>query len=205
MNFLGHALLSFQRPALLAGNMVADHVKGNAWQLLSPPVQEGIRLHRQIDGFTDAHPATRRAAKLLYPLAGRYGSAFTDLVYDHFLACDPRFFPVAGVLDVFAREVYRHLEDFRPQLPPTFLSVLEGMHRHHFLYRYREMEGMKKAFDGLSARASYLPANPYPLFCEHYADLRTCFRECWTDTELFARQWVMEHSGGEPIIFTPDS
>ncbi|HVZ26147.1 MAG TPA: hypothetical protein VG842_08840, partial [Sediminibacterium sp.] len=89
MNYLAHAYLSFRQPEILVGNMISDFVKGKKQFMYPANIQKGIRLHRAIDAFTDTHPATREAKKILEPAAGRYAAAFMDIVYDHFLANDP--------------------------------------------------------------------------------------------------------------------
>ena len=37
-------------------NLFGDYVKGSDLSTYSKPVQEGIRLHRQIDSYIDHHP-----------------------------------------------------------------------------------------------------------------------------------------------------
>ncbi len=61
MNFLAHAYLSFGDETILTGNLISDFVKGRAQYHYPPKIQKGIRLHRAIDTFTDAHPATKEA------------------------------------------------------------------------------------------------------------------------------------------------
>ena len=58
MNYLAHAFLSFNDSGLLIGNMISDFVKGKKQFDYTPDIQKGIRLHRMIDTYTDAHPAT---------------------------------------------------------------------------------------------------------------------------------------------------
>jgi acyl carrier protein phosphodiesterase len=64
MNYLAHAYLSFGIAEITVGNMISDEVKGR--RILDYPleIQHGIRLHRIIDAFTDAHPATREAKEV---------------------------------------------------------------------------------------------------------------------------------------------
>ncbi len=88
MNYLAHAYLSFSRPDLLVGNMISDFVKGRQKLNYSTGIQQGIVLHRQIDHFTDTHPATHDAKQYFKPAVGLYAGAFIDIVYDHFLALD---------------------------------------------------------------------------------------------------------------------
>ena len=53
MNFLAHLHLSDGTPASMLGGVVADFVKGSDAAALPADVQQGVRLHRLIDGFTD--------------------------------------------------------------------------------------------------------------------------------------------------------
>ena len=80
MNYLAHAYLSLQDPKILMGNMISDFVKGKEQFNFEPGVQAGIQLHRSIDRFTDAHPATKTANALLQPAAGSYAGTFVDIV-----------------------------------------------------------------------------------------------------------------------------
>lgn len=94
MNYLAHAYLSFNNPEILAGNLVSDFVKGRKKLDFPEGIQKGIVLHRDIDNFTDTHETTRRAKVFFKPAYGLYSGALTDVVYDHYLANDPKeFFP----------------------------------------------------------------------------------------------------------------
>lgn len=88
MNYLAHAVLSFQQPDLLTGNMISDFVKGKQQYYYSAGIQKGIQLHRAIDTFTDSHLAIRAAKQLLKPASGGYAGPFVDIAFDHFLSLD---------------------------------------------------------------------------------------------------------------------
>ena len=60
MNFLAHSYLSFSEEQLV-GNMIADFVKNRDVARLPESIQKGIKLHRAIDTFTDAHPLIHEA------------------------------------------------------------------------------------------------------------------------------------------------
>ena len=92
MNYLAHAYLSFNHPGILVGNMVSDFVKGAAKFSFNGIIQQGINLHRDIDSFTDTHPATREAKSVFQPAYRLYSGAIMDVLYDHFLANDPEHF-----------------------------------------------------------------------------------------------------------------
>ena len=86
MNYLAHAYLSFNEPAILVGNMISDFIKGKKQFDYPGPIQKGIRLHRDIDNFTDTHPVTQQLKSYFRPAYRLYSGAFSDVVYDHFLA-----------------------------------------------------------------------------------------------------------------------
>src|SRR3989442_7909269 len=92
MNYLAHAYLSFNQPEILVGNMISDFIKGKKQFDYPVSIQKGIRLHRDIDTFTDAHPATQQLKSFFRPHYRLYAGAFGDIVYDHFLALDPNEF-----------------------------------------------------------------------------------------------------------------
>src|SRR5450755_2182165 len=110
MNYLAHAFLSFNKSDILAGNMISDFVKGRAKFDYPQGIQKGIHLHRLIDNFTDHHPATAIAKSFFRPQYRLYSGAFTDVVYDHFLALDKKQFEEHGNLEIFSQKVYQSLE-----------------------------------------------------------------------------------------------
>ena len=64
MNYLAHSILSFTNGQLV-GNMIADFIKNNERENFPLEIQDGIKLHRFIDSFTDSHPAVHEAKKIL--------------------------------------------------------------------------------------------------------------------------------------------
>ena len=62
MNYLAHAYLSFERPAIIVGNLISNFVKGKKKFDYPVSIQQGMQLHRSIDQFTDAHAITKEAA-----------------------------------------------------------------------------------------------------------------------------------------------
>ncbi len=103
MNYLAHAYLSFNQPAILTGNMISDFVKGKKKYDFSSEIQKGIALHRAIDEFTDFHPVTQIAKSYFKQAYRLYAGAFVDVVYDHFLANDPDQFADHTALDSFCQ------------------------------------------------------------------------------------------------------
>lgn len=192
MNYLAHAYLSFGDPGITVGQMIADFVKGK--QLLTFPerIQQGIRLHRALDEFTDKHPATRRAKAIFQPSCGAYGGVFMDVVYDHYLANDAGRFTPATLHD-FSASVYAVLEDHHYLLPPFFQQVFTYMRNENWLYHYGERDSIYNSFAGIIRRAKYFehPASvPFGVFEHHYLTLGDCYTEFFPDAEAFMKNQV---------------
>ncbi len=87
MNFLAHIYLSGNNEDVQFGNFIGDFIKGNSYKKkYNGDVIKGIILHREIDSFTDSHPAVHNSIERLRPAYGRYAGVSVDILYDHFLA-----------------------------------------------------------------------------------------------------------------------
>ena len=151
MNFLGHLFLSGDEPLVVVGNFMADAVKGRDLSRFHPDLQRGIRLHRAIDSFTDAHPANRTGRARVRTHAGRYSGVVMDLFYDHLLASrwsDRHPEP----LPVFAQRMYTLLTDHSDHLPERTGRMLPFMVRGDWLSSYATIGGIGRALAGLAQR-----------------------------------------------------
>lgn len=186
MNHLAHAYLSFRQPELITGNLIADFVKGKKdLAAYSEGIQQGIRIHRAIDTFTDQHPVTSKAKLFFRPSCGHYSGVFTDLVYDHFLANDTERFTNDSLYS-FARYVYSEIRLQEAQLPPAFLQMFKYMQTYNWLYNYHTTEGISSSIRGVARRARYLETDGnvvFAVFMEHYAALKDCYREFFPELQ----------------------
>ena len=187
MNYLAHAYLSFEHPEILTGNLISDFVKGNKKFNYPEGIQKGIALHRTIDAFTDAHPATRSAKEIFRPAYRLYSGAFTDVVYDHFLATDENEFPGNSLFD-FSQQVYHALDRQTGWMPQQFAVMFPYMKSQNWLFNYRTLAGTGKSLAGVVRRAAYLEESEtaYRLFKDHYQLFGDYYRQFWKDLKLFA-------------------
>lgn len=190
MNYLAHAFLSFNDPAILTGNMISDFVKGKTKFNYPLAIQKGIRLHRMIDSFTDAHEVTARAKKFFQPQYRLYSGAFIDIVYDHFLALDTEQFEEYNGLRDFTLLTYDLLEKSHAYFPLPFQHMFPYMKDQNWFYHYRLKEGMRKSFGGLVRRAAYLNESEiaFQIFDEHYLALENCYRDFFPELKAFTRE-----------------
>lgn len=189
MNYLAHAYLSFNHPEILVGNMISDFVKGKIKFDYPPAIQSGIALHRLIDRFTDEHEATKEAKEIFRPAYRLYSGAFTDVVYDHFLAADKNEFSEESLFH-FAQSTYKILDAYNHHLPERFGRMLPYMKDQNWLFHYHTRWGTEKSLGGLVRRAAYLTESEtaFRLFEQHYQLLQDCYRHLWTEMKPFAKQ-----------------
>ena len=151
MNYLAHLYLGGNAPESMIGAMMGDFVKGSVGDGLPPAISEGIRLHRRIDTFTDAHPTFRTSKRRIAPEYRRYAGILIDVFYDHFLACDwAAYSPVP--LDHFARRVYHVMSLHQQGFPPRMQRSTAYMIGTDLLVSYRDIEGIRTALRGIEGR-----------------------------------------------------
>lgn len=191
MNYLAHAFLSFGKPNILAGNMMADFVKGKSLNGFPDQVKAGIRLHRAIDEFTDNHEASHHARELMYAACGRYSGVFTDVIYDHFLALDEHYFNRES-LTSFARTTYQTLEEYRSLFPERFQRTFYFMEKYDWLSGYGNDQNIERSFMGIYNRAKYLQESDkaFVSFEGHYDELHECYNAFIPQVYAFASDYL---------------
>jgi len=191
MNFLAHLLLSGSPSTtpdyedLVIGNFAAEAVRGRAGLLVYPPaVQHGIRLHRFIDSFTDAHPVVRRTtARLRTAGLGKWAGVVSDVGFDHLLARDFARYHPAEPLPQFAQRHYQLLHQRRHELPERLQHMLHYMRQHDWLTGYAHPEGLHRALLGLSRRvpAAAVLATGAAAFLAELPAYEADFQEFWPE------------------------
>lgn len=151
MNFLAHLYLSNSHTNLMLGNFIADHIRGNHFTHFNTEIQLGIKLHREIDTFTDAHPIVRQSKRRLHPRYGLYAGIIIDIFYDHYLAKNWKDYS-AIPLAIFVDGVYHLLEENKDILPEKTLHMMPFMIEHNWLYNYQFVDGIKSVLHGMNRR-----------------------------------------------------
>lgn len=182
MNFLAHMLLSCESEELLVGNFLGDFVKNRELAGFSEGIQQGIRLHRLIDSFTDAHPMVRQGTKRMHPRHGKYAGVVVDVLYDYILASNwDEFGP--GDLQVFANRSYSTLEKYLPVMPERLHSVVPRMIADNWVVRYGTHGGIEYTFSRLQRRVSRpeMLENVLLTLTENEKELTNEFRQFFPD------------------------
>lgn len=151
MNYLAHSILSFTHGQLV-GNMIADFIKNNEREYFPLEIQEGIKLHRFIDSFTDSHPAVSEAKKIFSPLVRLYSGAFVDVAFDYFVAHS---YPLED-LKQHSLKTYKILWENEKWLPENYKKMLVRMEQDDWLTNYRQNQGIKFSMQNVLNKAKYL-------------------------------------------------
>lgn len=191
MNHLAHALLAGDDPGLQLGGMLGDFVRGTPDPALPGKVVAGIRLHRAIDVYTDAHPEVLAAKALLQPPYRRYAGILLDIWFDHCLARDfPRWSTQS--LDRFSTKLRDLLQARHALLPPTLQRFLSYMQAHDLPAGYARRDELAQSFRGVGRRLRR--DNPLdhalPVLIALEAPLQRRFEAFFPQLQDFAQSWI---------------
>lgn len=193
MNYLAHAYLSFNKPGILVGNMISDFVKGRKKYDYPEHIQQGISVHREIDQFTDTHPATKEAKEIFRPAYRLYAGPLMDVVYDHFLALDENEF-TDETLKAFTGNTYAVLDRYADHFPERFNMMYPYMKAHNWLYNYRYRQGIEKSLAGIVRRAKFLEESgtAYSLFNENYDSLKKLYQQFFPELKSMTLNFLKQ-------------
>ncbi len=188
MNFLAHAVLAGDEPALIFGGVVGVWIKGPLPAGLPPALARGVALHRAIDRHADDHPAFRRSRARISAERRRYGGVLVDIFYDHLLARD---WPLAAPLFDTCAGIYGYVDDHLAALPEHARPAMRLMATEDWLGSYAGLAGIADVLQRMGRRAR----QPNPLaggeaeFLADPAGFAADFAEWYADAERFAADW----------------
>lgn len=191
MNFLAHAWLAGDAPALVVGGVFGDWVKGPLPGVLPSDLARGVALHRAIDAFAETHPAFRASRARVSPARRRYAGVLVDIFWDHLLARDWAL--VADEpLERYCTRVYRQLAARRQDLPASSRRALELMVREDWLGSYAGLAGIADVLVRMGQRAR----QPNPLagaeveFVADAGGFAQDFADWLPDARCFVAEWL---------------
>ena len=187
MNYLAHLHLGGQQPAELLGSLYGDFVKGPLAARWPAPVEAGIRLHRQIDAFTDRHPLVLQAKSRFPSERRRYAGILVDLFFDHCLAANWQQY-ANEPLACFTARVYQALRD-EAELPGKLALIAPKMAAQDWLGSYREFAVLEQVLTGMGRRLSRPEclAGGMAELAQLYQPLCEDFQAFYPELQAFAR------------------
>jgi acyl carrier protein phosphodiesterase len=193
VNFLAHAYLSFDKPKVLVGNFIGDFVRGNLEEQFDKQIIIGILLHREIDRFTDRHPVVKEAQGILRPIFYRYSAVITDMFFDYFLSKNWEDYDHRSIED-FTVQVYDIIDTHKAILPDKFLHPYKYMKKENWLVSYGTMEGIQRAFTGISYRTTFdSKLEKAPVYLKKYHEtFEDYFKQFFPELVSFSRNKLDE-------------
>lgn len=152
MNFLAHALLADGDPALIVGGVVGDWIKGPLPGRLPADLARGVALHRAIDSHAETNPAFCRSRNRVSPPRRRYAGILVDIFYDHLLAREWAKHHTIP-LDAYCTNIYRHIAERLPDLPPAAHPALHMMASEDWLHSYGDIDSIADVLCRMARRA----------------------------------------------------
>lgn len=152
MNWLAHVFLSENHIEHQLGNLLADPLKGKAWEGASPLFQKGLATHLEIDTFTDAHPLVKQSKARLKNR--KYLRAVViDIVYDHLLTKHWAKFSSSEFekfTATFRQEAPLQIETY----PEKAKQVIHNVVNIRLLSSYADLKGLGEGFARIDRRLS---------------------------------------------------
>ena len=163
MNHLAHFFLSGDNDDIKIGNFIADFISNKEVNDYTEGVQQGIKLHREIDAFTDTHPVVKQSTKRLHPFHHKYSPVIVDIYYDYLLGRNWARFTEGSYLKgissrTYVNNIYKLLTNRKNDLPIKLQSRIDQMIADDWLMKYTTFEGLNEAFNRIEKYAAF-PGN----------------------------------------------
>ena len=196
MNYLAHLYLTDQNDDGWLGALLGDFVKGPLDDRYGEAIRRAIVLHRNIDTFTDAHPAVLRSKARVSTERRRYAGIMVDMFYDHLLAKHWRTFDDRHLPEFTAR-IYALLMQRHSTLPERLQRAAPSMARTDWLGSYAQVDSIRTALDNMGrrlTRENRLLDSADELE-SHYAGFEADFRAFMPDVRAFASERRLATAG----------
>ena len=197
MNHLAHFYLSGNNEDIMLGNFIADFISNKEVNDYTEGVQQGIKLHREIDAFTDTHPIVKQSTKRLHPFHHKYSPVIVDVYYDYLLGKNWARFTTEGMnegspfkgisLRIYINNIYKLLKIRKNDLPIKLQARIDQMIADDWLMKYTTFEGLNEAFNRIEKYAAF-PGN----FGNAALHLEMYLEDFDTEFNLFFPE-LMEH------------
>lgn len=153
MNYLAHLYLSGNNADIILGNFLGDSVKGRDFSQYNSSVQKGIKLHRFIDSYTDAHISTHNGILRLRPKYRKYAGVVVDIFYDHFLAINWESYHKISLIS-FADKMHETLSRRYFEMPHKAQKLVPFLIQSRRLVTYESFDGIEQTLKIMSIHTS---------------------------------------------------
>ena len=154
LNYLAHIYLSYPDDEEMLGNFLGDFVRSKDIEYFPETVQKGINLHRQIDEFTDQHPAFKSTVEILRPTLGKYAPVALDVYNDYFLCRNWENLNTISLRE-FCNNFYGIIQNAELTYPSKLSSRLSLMLENDFLMSTANENNLIRSLQHLDRRSRF--------------------------------------------------
>lgn len=190
LNYFAHLHIAEQANSSLTGNLLGDFVKGSNLSHLPVELENGIRLHRKVDSFTDSHPLCIEF-KSQNQTIRRYAGIGLDILFDHLLIKQLG----KNFLETKARyytSLRQESERYQAHLPINYLSKLEAIVKQDWFETYCHFDGICIALHNTAKR--FKQPVDFNMLINWYQnnahEVDEQFETLYQDTLTFAKSYV---------------
>lgn len=151
MNYIAHIHLGAHTQTSLLGNFLGDFVKGPNFSELPLSLQNGIKLHRKVDQYTDAFNAVVDLKKQFPSSLRRMSGVVLDIYFDHLLLNHWSRFSGQSYEACLA-DFYQELEQVPVEIPGRYNGVKDSLLEHRWLANYQHSSTCLRAFYSIEKR-----------------------------------------------------
>lgn len=154
MNYIAHIHIGSHTQTNLLGNFLGDFVKGSQLQHLPFEIEQGIRLHRNIDIYTDSHPLIIELRQNFPKDIRRMAGVIIDIYFDYLLMKTWKHYSNTH-FDMIFTEFYQQLEKFSLPDNAHFNKLAEHLKAQQWLNQYVNVDTCFRAFLSIESRLKH--------------------------------------------------
>ena len=196
LNYIAHIHIGSHTKTNLLGNFLGDFVKGSQLQYLPFEIEQGIRLHRRIDVFTDSHPFIIELKKNFPRDIRRMAGVIIDIYFDYLLMRTWERYSNTH-FDIIFSNFYQQLEQFSLPNNTHFNQQAERLKIHQWLNQYMNIETCFQAFVSIENRLKnrVLFATEAQFFLlQHSNQLESSFQQFYPECLDHGLKFVQNYS-----------
>ena len=154
MNYLVHLSLSYPVESLVTGNFIGDLITRKEESNIKLHIQEGVRLHRWIDVYSNQHEALHQINKIFHPYIHKYAPVATDIVCDFVLA-DNWSNHMSDDFSFFTEFNYRTLLENLHDIPERIQTLCLNMIKNDWLRTYGDFDNLAYVLSRMEKKTKY--------------------------------------------------
>lgn len=151
LNYIAHIHIASVTNTSLLGNFLGDFIKGAELGHLASSLQNGIKLHRKVDTFTDVHPEIKSFKRTFPSAVRRLASVAIDVYFDHLLLKYYEGMNSNAQNRLFQR-FYDELREFELPYNQRYSAVRASLLQHQWLQDYNKPETCLAALFSIERR-----------------------------------------------------